>query len=298
MNLVSARILADSISVTGKRLTTVETTFHRFVLAEINTHCQLARNSASSRAIPVERMLERFLNTPAYPLSWPAEQAGMSGGTELAGQDLQDAQVLLGRIHESTYELIDSYLRAHPDKATRLHKSLLNRPMEWAQWHTAIVTASHEYWDWPNFFRLRDSEHAQPEIRAVAQAIRAAMADSTPAQLGNDEWHLPLTGFPGDEELSAEDLVRVSCARCARVSYLTHDGHRDVSADLTLYDRLRTDGHLSPLEHAAHPAPGRWAKFTGWRQARWYAERRLMATVRRLSITPQTYGTEYDHPGG
>ena len=48
----------------------------------------------------------------------------------------------------------------------------------------------------------------------------------------------------------------MSCARCARVSYLTHDGKRDVSKDLALYDDLLEPGHMSPFEHAATPLDG------------------------------------------
>ena len=37
------------------------------------------------------------------------------------------------------------------------------------------------------------------------------------------------------------------------MSYLTHDGKRDQAADLALYERLASAGHMSPLEHAARP---------------------------------------------
>ena len=44
-------------------LTTIEATIHRFVLAELNTHRLFSRNSASSRAVPVARQIERVLET-------------------------------------------------------------------------------------------------------------------------------------------------------------------------------------------------------------------------------------------
>lgn len=49
-------MLADSIA-SGVRLTTLQVTMPRIVLAEFNTHRMLSRNSASSRAIPVEKRI-------------------------------------------------------------------------------------------------------------------------------------------------------------------------------------------------------------------------------------------------
>ena len=63
----SARVVADSVHVVH-RVTTMEVTFHRTVLAEFNTHRMFSRNSASSRAIPVEKMLMRAVANPAWPL--------------------------------------------------------------------------------------------------------------------------------------------------------------------------------------------------------------------------------------
>ena len=69
---------------------------------------------------------------------------------------------------------------------------------------------------------------------------------------------------------------RVSAARCARVSYMTHEGTRSIEADLDLFDRLVTrvhtsdPGHWSPLEHVARcqGARGRSGPFLGWSQLR------------------------------
>jgi hypothetical protein len=65
-------------------------------------------------------------------------------------------------------------------------------------------------------------------------------------------------------------IARIACARCARVSYLTHDGKREVSADLDLADKLQASGHMSPFEHAAKAveADHRSGNFRGWMQYR------------------------------
>lgn len=260
-----AKVIADSISPEGVRLTTFEVKFHRFVLAEFNTHRVFSRNSASSRAIPVEKMLDRFRYDSAMPVAWPAEQPGMQGGTDLEGDDLEDAKTLIGEVHVATYGAVMRYLGRH-QKPQRLHKSVINRLLEWGQWHTAVVTATA----WDNFFEQRCSPLAQPEIRVAAEKMRTAYDASEPQKLRDDQWHLPYIEFGEDDyavaTLLGEDstpsavkqrLVRISAARCARVSYLTQDGKRDIGQDLTLYERLTTaePPHWSPLEHVATPWP-------------------------------------------
>ena len=55
----------------------------------------------------------------------------------------------------------------------------------------------------------------------------------------------------------AQQIKReISVARCARVSYLTHDGKRDIAKDIQLHDRLANQNppHASPFEHICTPA--------------------------------------------
>jgi thymidylate synthase ThyX len=132
-------------------------------------------------------------------------------------------------------------------------------------WHTVIVSAT----EWENFFELRCAPNAQPEIRAAALLMLEAMNASVPQRLDYGEWHTPLLQ-PDESALDLETRRRVSAARCARVSYLTHGGLREIERDLELYERLRTDRHLSPFEHVATPASssGFQANFRGWLQLR------------------------------
>lgn len=272
----SAQIVADSISPEGIRLTTFEVTMHRFVLAEFNTHRVFSRNSASSRAIPVGKQLARVSSDPAFPIKWPSEQPGMSGGTELEGWDLQAAHDVFREFQRSTVDNIESYLDAvadhygidrHTDdpdeidelKRHTLHKSLLNRLIEPIMWHKVIVTAT----EWENFYRQRVSPLAQPEIEVAAAAMQALEA-SEPTALAYGEWHCPyLSNEELDDLLTAndgswEEAKQISSARCARVSFLTHDGKRDFAVDLGLYGKLVSADppHWSPLEHVATP----WAE--------------------------------------
>jgi thymidylate synthase ThyX len=255
----SARVLLDSVSPIGVRLTTLEVTFPRFVLAEFNTHRNFSRNSASSRAVPTAKLIERVEQDPVLPLEWGRNKAGMSASDLLSAQEAEAARRvwLLARD--------DAIVRARELLALKVHKQELNRILEPFLWHTVIVTST----EWDNFFELRCSSNAQPEIRKAATLMREAIAASRPEALAYDAWHTPLLQ-PDEEGLPLETRKRISAARCARVSYLTHEGRREIEKDLELYERLKSDRHLSPFEHVATPAndAGFHANFRGWIQMR------------------------------
>lgn len=273
-----AEVIRDSVSPRGDRLTTIEATMHRFVLAELNTHRVFSRNSASSRAIPFSKQVDRVMTEPAIPVSWPMEQRGMQGGDEIdeplyAEEVWLDARIAAVRHAQHLADL-------------GVHKSVVNRMLEPFMWHTVIITAT----EWDGFWEQRCSPLAQPEIRVAAEAMKAAYDASTPLELRYDDWHLPYIDpdtvsqawerHEGDPEFCEADLKRISAARCARVSYLTHDGKRDIQADLDLFDRLASARpmHASPFEHVATPCfktpppHDHLGNFRGWDQFRHFVE--------------------------
>ena len=232
-----AEILADSISDAGFRLTTFEIELPRIVLAELNTHRQFSRNSASSRAIPVERRVSVILNDPFLPQTWGSNQKGMVAGDEI-------------ECVEAAKTVWLSQLAAAAAGTRRLaelgvHKQITNRLLEPWAWQRVVVTST----EWANFFRLRRAWDAQPEIRTVADMMFAAMEASEPRVLGDGQWHLPLI----HDDSAHPQAAQVSAGRCARASYLTHPGVRDVDDDVALCARLLESQHLSPLEHPCRP---------------------------------------------
>lgn len=260
MSEPDAKILLDSITETGDRITTVEVTHHRFILAEVNTHRALSRNSASSRAIPVEKMLEKFVSDPAYPVVWRGEQSGMQGGKNLNKGDQLAAEGVFRQWNWETALNIRDYFseleKKYGDdwKKHALHKSWINRLMEPMQWHTAIWTFDHNLL--MNFLNQRLHEDAQPEFLELSKVLYPALEASQPKELSSGEWHTPL--IQEDEyNLRLERRLKVSVARCARVSYLTHEGVRDIAKDIDLHDRLynQEPPHASPFEHVCTPAP-------------------------------------------
>jgi thymidylate synthase ThyX len=267
MTTTQATVIADSISPLEIRLTTMQVTLHRFVLAEFNTHRVFSRNSASSRAIPVNKMLERYYTDPAYPIYWGSEKPGMQAGDELTGEDLRDARDLFAYVNDMTYQAVEEYVAAHPN--VRLHKSVINRLLEPFMWHTVIVTST----EWDNFFGLRCHELAQPEIRVAAETMRDAMAASEPTFRSSDgDWHTPFA--TAEEFPDARMRLKASAARCAWVSTMSHDGDHSKEAIERMYSRLTgaVPWHASPFEHQALPETNKLVgisgNFRGWRQLR------------------------------
>jgi thymidylate synthase ThyX len=260
----AARVVLDSVGPTGVRLTTLEVTFPRFVLAEFNTHRVFSRNSASSRAIPTAKLLQRVLEEPAIPLEWGRNRAGMTSEELLALEDGAEAERIWLNARDAAVERARSLLEL------KVHKQQLNRLLEPFLWHTVIVTST----EWDNFFTLRCAPQAQPEIRAAAVRMREVLGESLPGPVDAGEWHLPLVQ-DDERSLNVETLKKISAARCARVSYLTHGGTREIEKDLDLCARLMDDRHLSPFEHVATPAndDAFHANFRGWHQMRKEVER-------------------------
>jgi hypothetical protein len=242
-----ARILADSQSPAGARLTTFEITFPRFVHAELMTHREFSRNAASSRAIPIEKMVRQVLDDPAGPVWWGKNQSGMQAKEELDPILAGAAKVEWLRARDAAVDSV-RYMQQ-----VGLHKQISNRLLEPWMWITVLVSATN----FSNFFALRCHPDAQPEIRVIAEMMRDLYFKSQPKMLAYLHWHLPLLDDKAElleAGVTLQDLIKISVGRCARVSYLTHDGKRNPQADIDLHDRLATSGHWSPFEHVAWAA--------------------------------------------
>jgi len=242
----NAKILKDSLSPAGVRLTTLEVTFPRIVLAEFNTHRVFSRNSASSRAIPVEKMLKKVQEDPFIPIYWGKNQKGMQAEQEMLPSEQAWAETEWLEARDAAIKHAEQLL------AIGIHKQITNRLLEPWLWHTVIVTAT----EWDNWRGLRCNKDAQPEIRKIADMMSELLDNSQPSYVGTNDWHLPLVDdfyALKTAGYSLNDIVKICIGRCTRVSYLTHDGKRDPAADIELCERLLKSGHMSPFEHAARP---------------------------------------------
>lgn len=241
----SAKIILDSVGPNGARLTTFELRYPRFIHAELMTHRMFSRNSASSRAIPTEKLLKQIEEDPAMPVWWGKNQSGMQAREELSSDLIQVAQ--------DGWLAARDYAKSMTGVLGRvgLHKQIANRVVEPWMYITVLVTAT----EFSNMRGLRVSPEAQPEFDDVARKAFTLFDASKPRSIASGEWHLPLVDGNDFGELFSEysetDICKISVGRCARVSYLTHDGKRDPAEDIKLCDRLLKSGHMSPFEHVA-----------------------------------------------
>lgn len=255
MNKISAQIIADSINEHGNRITSFLVVFPRIVLAEFNTHRMLSRNSASSRAIPFETMLDRLEREPFIPIAFQKDHSGMQGTEYFEGAELHKRVQLWLQAKD------DAIIMAKEMAKAGVTKQLCNRLLEPFMYHTVIVTGT----EWENFFALRAHEAAEIHIQDLAHKMLREYNNSTPKKLKAGEWHIPFgdkideirveelfgDGFMPDQEYIDKAKIKIATARCARVSYLNYEGNDDYNADIKLHDRLSEMGHWSPFEHCA-----------------------------------------------
>lgn len=237
MTKIKATIIADSIGPAQDRLTTMLLTFPRFILAELNTHRMLSKNSASSRAIPFKTMLKSVKENPFIPIAWQKDHKGMQG-TEYFNKDES-------KVNERVWlEARDSALEnAMQLNDFEITKQLCNRLLEPFMWHTVLCTAT----EFSNFFELRcpsyqidnspifkskkdlinyfendldileilnsysdldwltlNKGQAEIHIMELAEQMWDEYQNSVPLQLKEDEWHIPF-----QEQIDLKDLIEI-----------------------------------------------------------------------------------------
>lgn len=269
---ISATILADSISPEGVRLTTFELIYPRIILAELNTHRALSRASASSRAIPFDKMVKTLTGRP---VRFGQANPGMQDkGEEFRGSIRDNG----GAFYEAV-EAWDEARRQAVKWSERFyeggfHKQIYNRLTEPFQMMKTVMTAT----EWNNFFWLRDDGAADPTLAELARVMREARDASTPMLLQPGEWALPYVFTVRSEAngglfyyddipkwddninpydfyngLTLEQAKKVSAARCAAVSFRNIDYTLEKSEEV--FARLVGDErkHASAFEHQATP---------------------------------------------
>ena len=298
---IKAEIIADSFNPAGCRLTSFVLEYPRFVHAELMTHRVFSKNASSSRAIPIEKMIEMVKTNPAIPVWWGKNQSGMQAAEELDNVKIdefdqivpfvtarQAAQLTWLEARDSAIEFVERLSKIG------LHKQIANRILEpWS--HIRIILSGTEFENW---FALRVHKDAQPEIRELARQMLELYNASEPKYLNEGEWHIPFgdkfdeakiikvaqesnpdfmtqgnTGQCNPKDLISDMKKRIAVARCARISYLNFEGKDDYAADIKLCDRLFANNpkHLSPTEHVAMALADKnvWSgNFQGFKQYR------------------------------
>lgn len=259
MTQIRAKVVAHSKSaVNGKEIITMELEYPRFIHAEILTHRMSSRNAASSRAIPVSKMIEQVRTNPAMPVHWGKNRPGMQAKEELESQDRNYAE------HEWSRAAESSAYWANTLSTRGLHKQVVNRLLEPFQTMKTVVTAT----EWENFYWLRNHEDAQPEIKRLAEVMLEAVEVNRcmMVELDVGDWHTPYyevgywlkehqdtTGWYDKNGVSLEDALAISSSCCAQVSYRLLDD--SIEKARMVYKRLVESSpvHASPFEHQASP---------------------------------------------
>ena len=231
---IKAEIVGHSLSPQGDELISVLCTFPRIILAEVNTHRMLSKNTSSSRAIPFKKMVEAVQNNPFIPIAWQKEHKGMQGNEYITSDyDIAMAQTRWLRARD---EAINN-AKILNSEVIGITKQLCNRLLEPFMWTTMLITGSREGWD--NFFHLRcgvyeyrgikaktvkefgektklwvhpnsldrwlfNKGQAEIHMMALAESIYDAMNESTPKQLKSDEWHIPFEDKIDKLEISVD----------------------------------------------------------------------------------------------
>lgn len=211
MNYTTAKIVADTVNPKCKdaRIVTFEAYAPRYLLAEVNTHGVLAKSAASSRAIPIKKRIEMVHTKPYIPDAFGKNCPGMQS-RELLDDEAQDAAVKVW-----SHAIEDALKHAEAFEKLSVHKQYANRVLEPYVYYAGVMTAT----EWDNFWWLRISEDADPGFKVLATKMKEALDASTPVAR---EYHLPyITDEEYNSGVSPETLMKVSSARCARVSYFS-----------------------------------------------------------------------------
>lgn len=307
MNKIQAVIVADSVDTRGNRITSFLLTYPRFIHSELMTHRMFSRNSASSRAIPFEKMVKMVEEDPFIPIAWQKDHKGMQGSEYFT--DAENIEACINKWLEARDCAIEKAKELNEDLGYGgVTKQLCNRLLEPFMWHTTLVTATElngffelrcpkytfgsktdnpKSWrskkdaikDFPDWITSNDlfwysmnESQAEIHIQALAESMWDALNESTPKELKAGEFHTPF----GDK-IDVKELLKlidnvlpassswyinnievlknqVAVARCARLSYATHDGEIDYEKDIALHNQLLASHHMSPFENVARVA--------------------------------------------
>lgn len=229
MKKINAEIIADSIDERGNRITSFILTYPRFIHSELMTHRMFSRNSASSRAIPFNKMVKMVEKDPFIPIAWQKDHSGMQGTEYFTNsEDIEELN------QTQKFLAAKAVNRAKYIYNQGVTKQLCNRYLEPFMWHTVLVTAT----EFDNFFNLRCPQYiweepsgnphvykskkdalkdiqwrgydisdllkytdidwlkinysqAEIHIQALAESMWDAMNKSIPTLLLEGEWHIP-----------------------------------------------------------------------------------------------------------
>lgn len=274
MSDISANLVAASRSPEGVVVSTLNIKYGLIVHAELLRHKLFSHSVKSNRAIEPHRIRREVLQDPYIPVKFGVNQRGMIAKGWSPYANIARSAWLFARYPACAVHWFLNKLG--------IHKEVCNRLLNPWQWVRETIT----FTDYVNFFNLRIHKAAQPDIALLAHRIYDELeangiidnvfSEDHVLDLSPGEWHTPyvkrergpdgvLRYFDNDDtELTVEQAIVCSVARCARSSYDNHDGTKclydqkaspNARSDRELYESLLVDRpiHASPAEHVATP---------------------------------------------
>lgn len=284
---IKAEIICHSKRInTGEEIITYKLTYPRCIHSEIMTYHMMSVNSASSRAIPTNKLIEVIEDTPFYPCYFQLQHKGMQGNSYADYSTEQKA-------FKYWNKALHANVRIANDLSKDVTKQLVNRLLEPYQYHCCLMTGTREsfehlfeqrcpqyefeldegdfmtykskkefmdiygcYKDKDDLWWLQHNKgQAEIHFMDLAEKMYDALHESKPQILKEDQWHIPfdseITQQLGTLDIPFEDMIKMSVAKTARISYTTIEGTKDLTLEQAseMFDKLKNSGHWSCFGH-------------------------------------------------
>ena len=279
-NLIKAEIITHSKRLnTNEELITYKLTYPRIIHSELMTYSMMSVNSASSRAIPVNKLIEVIEKTPFYPISYQKKHSGMQGTDYFTSEE--DIKTCHSLWEESMQESIRV---AKKMLEFGISKQIINRTLEGYQYHCCLMTGTRDSFEhlfnqrcpvypggcksWkelcdldsnytmetPLIERLKVNKgQAEIHFMDLAEKMYDALNESTPDGLSIGSYHIPFYKdiISSEGELGIDNLIAMSVALTARVSYTSigDDNKLTLERATNIYNHCLENGHWSVFEH-------------------------------------------------
>nr|DAX26159.1 MAG TPA: intron associated endonuclease [Caudoviricetes sp.] len=281
-SVIKAEIICHSKRAsTGEEIITYKLTYPRCIHSELMTYHMMSVNSASSRAIPVDKLISVIEETPFYPCYFQLQHKGMQGNSYA---DYSIEQKAFKIWNESLYNQVKIAKELSKD----VTKQLVNRLLEPYQYHCCLMTGTRESFEhlfkqrcpiynveglkfaskkeaielYPHLKNMTDLEwlqcnsgQAEIHFMDLAEKMYDALNESTPDILKEDEWHIPFKKdiLSKNDMISLENIIKMSVCLTAKVSYTKIGDENTITIEKAreMYDRLKDSGHWSCFGHIA-----------------------------------------------
>ena len=297
--MIKASIVQDSSLPTGERLLTFNLRYGRLIHSELLRHRAASHSVKSSRAIPTKTYRKEVESDPYIPVKFGTNQKGMQAGDETESSVSYGTKIwkLSAKFACMAHSMMEM---------AKIHKEVANRILEPYVWVEETLTI--EYDALKSIAELRIHDDAQEDVRVIVEAMMNSTEENEPVILEENQWHVPyvvrqINGGMAYKDndgknLSLDEAIICSAARCARSSYANHDNSTTTyENDAKLADRLIGSDpmHLSPFEHQARPFQDREEQFEYCSNFRYFFQQRKAIEKQYASTDQTTTATEEEN---